>query len=156
MKTISDLIKTDYNMDIFGITDDSRDVRPGYIFVATKGFNVDHFDYIDEAIKAGAVFIVADKKIERNFPHIIVDNIDDYYVDLCIKYYDIKLADLCVGLPKETIKFIQYARDMKFEDKPNYNYLRSLLKKMATKMNMKMDSTKFDWIVKEKNEESNK
>ena len=93
MKTISDLIKTDYNMDIFGITDDSRDVRPGYIFVATKGFNVDHFDYIDEAIKAGAVFIVADKKIERNFPHIIVDNIDDYYVDLCIKYYDIKLAD---------------------------------------------------------------
>ena len=69
---------------------------------------------------------------------------------------DIKLTDLCMGLPKETIKFIQYARDMKFEDKPNYNYLRSLLKKMATKMNMKMDSTKFDWIVKEKNEESSK
>jgi len=69
---------------------------------------------------------------------------------------DTKLSDLCEGLPKETIKFIQYARDMKFEDKPNYNYLRSLLKKMATKMNMKIDYTKFDWIVKEKNEESNK
>ena len=69
---------------------------------------------------------------------------------------DLKLTDLCAGLPKETIKFIQYARDMKFEDKPNYNYLRSLLKRMATKMNLKMDSSKFDWIVKEKNEESNK
>ena len=45
---------------------------------------------------------------------------------------------------------------MKFEDKPNYNYLRSLLKRMATKMNLKMDSSKFDWIVKEKNEESSK
>ena len=69
---------------------------------------------------------------------------------------DLKLTDLCAGLPKETIKFIQYARDMKFEDKPNYNYLRSLLKRMATKMNLKMDSSKFDWIVKEKNEESSK
>ena len=67
---------------------------------------------------------------------------------------DLKLTDLCAGLPKETIKFIQYARDMKFEDKPNYNYLRSLLKRMATKMNLKMDSSKFDWIVKEKNEDS--
>ena len=67
---------------------------------------------------------------------------------------EIKLTDLCAGLPKETIKFIQYARDMKFEDKPNYNYLRSLLKRMATRINMKMDSSKFDWIVKENNEES--
>ena len=35
---------------------------------------------------------------------------------------EVKLQDLCSGLPKECIKFIQYARDMKFEDKPNYNY----------------------------------
>jgi casein kinase 1 len=67
---------------------------------------------------------------------------------------EIQLPVLCSGLPKETIKFIQYARDMKFEDKPNYNYLRSLLKRMATKMNEKMDSSKFDWIVNEKNGEN--
>jgi len=67
---------------------------------------------------------------------------------------EIKLSDLCAGLPKETIKFIQYARDMKFEDKPNYNYLRSLLKRMATRINAKIDSSKFDWIVNEKNGES--
>ena len=51
---------------------------------------------------------------------------------------DIKLTELCHGLPKECIKFIQYARDMKFEDKPNYTYLRSLLKKMATRIGQKM------------------
>ena len=67
---------------------------------------------------------------------------------------EIQLPVLCSGLPKETIKFIQYARDMKFEDKPNYNYLRSLLKRMATKMNAKMDTSKFDWIVNEKTGES--
>ena len=60
---------------------------------------------------------------------------------------DLKLNDLCEGLPKETIKFIQYARDMKFEDKPDYNYLRNLLKRMAAKNGLKMDTSKFDWIV---------
>ena len=35
---------------------------------------------------------------------------------------------------------------MKFEDKPNYNYLRGLLKKMALKNGLKMDTSKFDWI----------
>ena len=65
---------------------------------------------------------------------------------------EIKLVDLCAGLPKECIKFIQYARDMKFEDKPNYNYLRSLLKKMATRIGVRMDTSKFDWIVSEAKE----
>ena len=65
---------------------------------------------------------------------------------------EIKLDVLCAGLPKECIKFIQYARDMKFEDKPNYNYLRGLLKKMSARIGVKMDTTKFDWIVAEKKE----
>ena len=64
----------------------------------------------------------------------------------------IKLVDLCAGLPKECVKFIQYARDMKFEDKPNYNYLRGLLKRMAARMGVKMDTSKFDWILSEKKE----
>ena len=62
---------------------------------------------------------------------------------------EVKLQDLCSGLPKECIKFIQYARDMKFEDKPNYNYLRSLLKRMVIKSGQKMDTSKVDWIVNE-------
>ena len=65
---------------------------------------------------------------------------------------DIKLTELCHGLPKECIKFIQYARDMKFEDKPNYTYLRGLLKKMALRIVAKMDTSKFDWIIAEKKE----
>ena len=63
-----------------------------------------------------------------------------------------KLTSLCEGLPEEIIKFIQYARDMGFEDKPNYSYLRGLLRKIATKNGLKMDPNKFDWIVNEKKE----
>ena len=69
---------------------------------------------------------------------------------------EIKLTDLCDGLPKECIKFIQYARDMKFEDKPNYAYLRKLLKRMAERKGTKMDTSKFDWIVAENNDNEEK
>ena len=72
------------------------------------------------------------------------------YDDIKKLKIDVKLPDLCRDLPKECIKFIQYARDMKFEDKPNYKYLRDLLKKMATKNGQKMDTSKFDWIINNK------
>ena len=72
------------------------------------------------------------------------------YDDIKKLKIDVKLPDLCRDLPKECIKFIQYARDMKFEDKPNYKYLRELLKRMATKNGQKMDTSKFDWIVNNK------
>ena len=67
-----------------------------------------------------------------------------------------KLTDLCAGLPKECIKFIQYARDMKFEDKPNYKYLRHLLKKMSIRIGQKMDTSKFDWIIAEQKQKQDK
>lgn len=87
---ICDLIDCSYNIEILGITDDSRDVETGYLFVATKGFNVDHFDYIDDAIEKGASFIVSDREINRDFPHIIVDNINDLYIEFCSKFYNVK------------------------------------------------------------------
>ena len=52
MKKIRDLIKCEFDIDILGVTDDSRNVKNGYLFVATKGFNEDHFDYIDEFRKS--------------------------------------------------------------------------------------------------------
>ena len=72
------------------------------------------------------------------------------------KKYDIKLEDLCAGLPKECIKFIQYARDMKFEDRPDYHYLRELLRKAAKNNGLQFDSSKFDWIIKEEEEKRKK
>ncbi len=91
MKNIKDLLDVDYDIEVKGITDDSRDVREGFIFVATKGFNVDHFDFIDKAIENGCVFLVVDREISMDFPHIIVENIDKAYQKLCIKYYDLDL-----------------------------------------------------------------
>ena len=95
MKKIGELIENvDLNIDIMGITDDSRKVKKGFLFVATHGFNEDHHLYIDDAIQKGAVFIVSDRSFEKNFPHYIVEkNINDFYIDCCKKFYDIDLAE---------------------------------------------------------------
>ena len=64
MKKLKQIIDCSYDTLISGITDDSRDVYDGYLFVATKGFNVDHFDYIEKAIENGAVAIISDRNVE--------------------------------------------------------------------------------------------
>ena len=99
MKNIKDLIQCDYDISITGITDDSRSVQDGYLFVATNGYNVDHYDYIDDAIDRGCSFIICDREIEKDFPHIVVDNINSFFISLCKKYYEVDLNDFCfVGI----------------------------------------------------------
>ena len=93
MKKLRDLIDYDLDLNITGITDDSRLVKDGFLFVATKGYNVDHFDYIDDAIKNGCSFIVCDREFNKNFPHIVVDNIFETYIELCKKYYEVDPKD---------------------------------------------------------------
>ena len=44
-----------------GITDDSRKVKKGYLFVAVKGLHSDGHDYISEAIKNGAKEVWGEK-----------------------------------------------------------------------------------------------
>ena len=39
---------------------------------------------------------------------------------------------------------------MKFEDRPDYSYLRGLLRKAAKNNHLHFDYNKFDWIVKQK------
>ena len=92
MKTVRELLGVPYDFSVAGITDDSRMVDKDFIFVATKGFHVDHFDYIQDAISKGACFLVLDREINISFPHVIVDHIEDTYKDLCKKFYDVKLS----------------------------------------------------------------
>ncbi|MDG1437823.1 MAG: Mur ligase family protein, partial [Emcibacteraceae bacterium] len=47
-----------YDVEISGITADSRQVQPGFIFVALPGLRFNGADFIDAAIKAGAVAIL--------------------------------------------------------------------------------------------------
>lgn len=46
------------DIQIKGIVDDSRKVKPGYLFIAIKGAHKDAHEFIEEVIKQGAVAIV--------------------------------------------------------------------------------------------------
>lgn len=50
------------SIEITGITADSRKVRPGFLFAALQGVAKDGRDYIDTAIKAGAVAVLTDSR----------------------------------------------------------------------------------------------
>ena len=62
---------------------------------------------------------------------------------------------LCQGFPEEFITFIQYARDLKFEDRPDYSYLKNLLRQMCEKNQLSFNYNKYDWILKKNSEANN-
>lgn len=47
-------------VEVTGLTSDSRQVRPGYLFVAIRGAQVDAHRYIHDAVARGAVAVVAE------------------------------------------------------------------------------------------------
>ena len=55
--------------------------------------------------------------------------------------------ELVKGLPKEFGKYMHYCRNLKFEEKPDYNKLRKYLQDVSEKMNYEHDYY-YDWILK--------
>lgn len=93
MKFLREIIECDFDINILGVAEDSRLVKPGFLFVATKGFNVDHFDYIDAAIENGAVAVVCDREIALSVPTIIVSDVFSAYISCCENFYGVKNED---------------------------------------------------------------
>ena len=56
----------------------SKLVKPGNIFVAIKGHTVDGHDYINDAIKNGAIKIIAEKQVECSVPLELVSSTEEY------------------------------------------------------------------------------
>jgi UDP-N-acetylmuramoyl-L-alanyl-D-glutamate--2,6-diaminopimelate ligase len=64
------------DVEITGITNDSRKVRPGYLYVAIKGYKTDGHNFIKKSLECGAQAIVSEEKfsLDTNIPQIIVRN----------------------------------------------------------------------------------
>jgi murE/murF fusion protein len=80
-------------IDIKGISLDSRKVKPGDLFFALKGEKSDGKKFINEAKKRGARIIVSAIKIKKkNFsiPIIKVKNIRDILSKICVKFFKYK------------------------------------------------------------------
>eukprot|EP01061_Rhynchopus_euleeides_P024689 TRINITY_DN397_c0_g1_i6.p1 TRINITY_DN397_c0_g1~~TRINITY_DN397_c0_g1_i6.p1 ORF type:complete len:343 (+),score=125.62 TRINITY_DN397_c0_g1_i6:78-1031(+) len=60
---------------------------------------------------------------------------------------------LCKGFPGEFATYLNYTRSLRFEDKPDYQYLRKLLRDLFIKEGYMMDYV-FDWTTAKRSNES--
>lgn len=81
-------------------------------------------------------------------------NIKDKYEKIKEKKILTKVDDLCTGFPEEFNKYLSFCRKLKFTEKPDYSYLRSLFKNLFKSLGYEYDY-QYDWvnIMKEKNKE---
>jgi len=73
---------------VTSLTTDSRDVKPGTLFVAIKGYTVDGHDYAKQAEAQGAVAIVSERLLDVTIPVILVRSTTRAMAELAGKFYD--------------------------------------------------------------------
>ena len=106
MKRLEDIlkgvdVKSDYNagLNISGLSNDSRKVKPGYLFVAYKGNAVDGHTYIERAIINGATVIVLEDSsymTDGNIDYILVSDARKITSRLASNFYDNAASDLTI------------------------------------------------------------
>ena len=75
---LSDLPPEVAAVPVTGLALNSRDVQAGDVFLAVRGHTVDGRDYIDAAIHAGAVAVIADAPFDPaqwSLPVVVVDDL---------------------------------------------------------------------------------
>ena len=74
--------------------------------------------------------------------------VKEKYEKIKEKKISTSLDSLCQGFPDEFKTFIQYARDLKFEDRPDYSYLKHIIRQICEKNQLTFNYNKYDWILK--------
>ena len=61
---------------------------------------------------------------------------------------------LCFGLPQEIVVYLNYCKNLKFEDRPNYDYIRGLFIRLLVNSSntygISKDNLKFDWCFEDR------
>lgn len=85
---LKELISVDPSIEILGITDNSKKVTRGSLFVAVKGHEQDGHHYIQDAVKNGAVLIVGQEDLHiQEIPYIKVENSRQALGQLATAFY---------------------------------------------------------------------
>lgn len=73
--------------DVSLVTDDSRKVCPGSLFVCYAGEKSDGHDYAAAAEKAGCCAVLAERQTDAKVPHIIVKDSRAVYPLICVNFF---------------------------------------------------------------------
>ena len=68
------------------------------------------------------------------------------YQRISEKKMSVTIDELCKGFPDEFKMYISYCRSLRFEEKPDYSYLKRLLKELCFRENFQYDNV-FDWTI---------
>ena len=92
---LTDIVRVPLGKDcsITGLTLDSRQVKPGYLFIATSGNHDDGRNYISTAIENGAGAIICESRgcekfyLSSNTPSFTVNNLRQHISHLAARFY---------------------------------------------------------------------
>ncbi|EKE41110.1 hypothetical protein ENUP19_0296G0012 [Entamoeba nuttalli] len=65
---------------------------------------------------------------------------------ICKKKMEIPLEELCENLPVEFASFLSYARSLRFEEEPKYQFWREVFQNVARENDIEYDG-EFDWYL---------
>jgi len=77
-----------HDRDVRAIAYDSRKVKEGSLFVAIPGFHRDGADFVADAVKNGAVAVVAERKVRTKAPLAVVPDVRAALADLAVAFFD--------------------------------------------------------------------
>ncbi len=84
------------DIDVSGITSDSREVKSGYAFVCISGVTADGHDYAQKAISMGASVVITEHKLNVA-NELVVSDTRELYADMCAAWF---------GYPANSLKLI--------------------------------------------------
>ena len=76
-----------------------------------------------------------------------VNKKEDRYKKILEKKKMVNSKELCIGLPNQFYLFVDYCRQLKFDEEPNYEYLKGLLIEIMNNNNFGFDYV-YDWSDK--------
>ncbi len=83
-----DLLEQAGDATVTGITEDSRQVRPGWLFVARRGAQADGHRFVADAVAQGAAAVVAEHRQAAAIPQLVVPNTSAAVGPLAAAFYD--------------------------------------------------------------------
>jgi len=86
------------DVDVNGVVNDSRHVKPGRLFVALPGVETDGRRFIKQALKAGAVAVVSQEIIEQPDAEVVYIQVHNAARTLA------RIADVLYAKPSHTLK----------------------------------------------------
>jgi serine/threonine protein kinase len=114
-------------------------------YVSSNVFKGKEASRRDDLISLGYMILYLIRKNIPNFPLFKDLNRQQYYEILFFKEsYD--EGKLFKGLPQEINEYIKYTKNLKFEQDPDYSFLRSLFTKILSRISFNQRNIKFSWI----------